>query len=91
MKEKIRLRIISETIKPYGQNRAVALGCENTDGFGDTVEVKAVGTWGTAQYPVSLHFTAYPGCGLPPIGDHLLVTVEREDEPTAVPGDDIRF
>jgi hypothetical protein len=48
----------------------------------ETMEIKALGNWnsemGGTKYPVSLHLTAYPGCGvIPVIGDDIEITLTR--------------
>lgn len=53
---------------------------------GDVLEIKANGMWLSEAegdtdptYPLSLHMTAYPGCGvIPVVGDNIKITVERE-------------
>lgn len=73
------LRVISCHIKPLLFN-----GLE-----GESLEVKANGNWisnkinpayvcENISYSVSVHFTAYPGCGvIPALGDNIKVTIER--------------
>jgi len=59
------------------------------ESIGEAIEVKATGGWSRIDpracsstkdpiFPVSLHITVPPGCGvIPVVGDHLKVTVER--------------
>jgi hypothetical protein len=62
------LRVTSQIIKPF----------QYSDTPGEVEEVKAVGVWGEHNWPISLHITVYPGCGVIPIfGDDLQVTVTR--------------
>lgn len=61
---------------------------------GEVLEVRAEGLWApqvpegsksvafNTDYPVSLHLTVYPGCGVVPvIGDSMVITVERASGP----------
>jgi len=73
------VRVKSCTIKPFDySNNGSPLK------VGECLEIKAEGFWvpkdliDTPMYPLSLHFTVYPGCGVVPvIGDNIQVTVER--------------
>lgn len=65
-------RVTSEIVKPFD------FGFENPVKGGEVVEIRATGFWSEFNFPVSIHMTVYPGCEvLPPLGDHLKVTVER--------------
>lgn len=74
------LRVKSCTIKPFSYSPE---SIEATPG--EVLEIKAEGFWHSdlsdtksPRYPMSLHFTAYPGCGVVPvIGDNIQITVER--------------
>jgi hypothetical protein len=87
------LRVTSCVVKPfaYGKDQA---------NIGEAVEIKATGTWDSdsqapnqasdnnAHFPMSLHMTVYPGCGvIPVIGDHVIVTVERPAPTFSFSGD----
>jgi hypothetical protein len=81
-----RLRVVSETIRRWDYTHCKpADGPTQSDHIGEVLEVKAIGEWrsldedGPHTFPVSLHITVYPGCGvIPVIGDHICVTIERD-------------
>ena len=43
----------------------------------EVLDIKADGTWGEFGYPISLHFTAYPGHPVIPMGK-IKITIEAE-------------
>jgi hypothetical protein len=62
------------------------VGCTVRKGINqsEVVEIKAQGSWSSsspdssAEYPISLHITTYPGCAVvPSIGDNIRITIER--------------
>lgn len=62
------LRIVSQTIKPFDYPKQA----------GEVVEIKAIGTWGEHEWPISLHITVPPGCSvIPATGDEIEVTITR--------------
>jgi len=68
-----KLRVTNLNIKPF------TYGLEHE---GECLELRASGTWSDSQdqFPISLHFTVFPGCGVAPmVGDHVVVTIARED------------
>ena len=68
-------RVTSEVIKPF---QYIAPEGSTT---GEVVEIRASGEWsdGKYNYPISIHLTTYPGCGVVPfMGDNLKITLERE-------------
>ena len=81
------LRVKSCTIKPFDYSRP---GAEQMP-TGEVLEIRAEGMWHPKDfdfiskespsypcYPVSLHFTVYPGCGVVPvIGDYIQIAIER--------------
>jgi hypothetical protein len=75
MQEKYILTVVSQTIKAVQQTLPPSQSATGKVTF-RLVELKAVGTWGTAGYPVSLHWTAYPGADLPSVGTQIAITVE---------------
>ena len=69
-------RVVAEQIKPF--EYASASGGKSI--IGEVVEIKAVGVWGDADFPVSVHITVPPGCGITPfMGDCLKIVVSRDD------------
>lgn len=86
------LRINSCVIKP-SDNLLSRFGLEIREVFEEeTMEVKAIGTWSDdrvemwattekdrIKFPISLHFTTYPGCEIVPlIGDKITIIIEHE-------------
>lgn len=67
-------RVIAQVVKPFEYHTGHAKSV-----IGEVMEVRAVGVYGPDKYPISVHITIPPGCGIiPPIGDCITVTVERD-------------
>ena len=65
-----RPRVHRETIAPF----------KYPQGEGEVVEIRADGVWGEFSWPISVHITVPPGCGVvPPMGDCLKIVVTRDD------------
>lgn len=84
------LRVTSCTIKNPDHPKSET--ADFTQYHGETVEVRATGSWNPEDedeygvfhlprkgpYPMSLHIIVYPGCGaIPVIGDKIKVTIDR--------------
>lgn len=71
------LRVLSCVMKPF----SYGVPDPNepwTVEVGEVNVVKAIGTWGECKWPVSLHITVPPGCGvIPHLGNGIKITVER--------------
>lgn len=75
-----RVRVTDLNVRPFDYE------VEGKVEVGESVVVKASGHWKSDtsnpevfdQFPISLHMTVYPGCGIiPALGDNLSITVER--------------
>ena len=68
-------RVTSEIIKPFEYTTL-----EHRLALGESLEVRATGTWGNDKMPVSLHIITMPGSMIAaPLGECLKITIERDD------------